>query len=902
MTVCPGCGAENDDTVVFCASCGDIIDWGSSSGPVMADHRASAPSNPPAAPAEPAEPAGPVEPAEPVEPAVPVPAAPPSAEAPSPAPVPAPVPPPPAPAAQPPPPPTAPPPPSAPPPPPAFAPAPPPPVAAPPPPPAPAPPEDGSPPPAPAEPPERKPAAPRTTATPAARPAEPEPAEPQPDPAAAERMRRLVAKSALLPKNEPAAEPAAESPSAAAHAAPAGESTRVPSSTIVPPKPPVSIASPTRSVSIATPTSVVGGATTETSTAASRLVARSAPTAPGTPGTPSTPSRPSTPGAPTTPSTPADGKPGPSSLAAAIQIAERSGRTDLASRLRANRERIRRTGVTIAIVGEFKKGKSTLVNALVNAEVCPSDPVDATVVPIAVTHGEDLTATVEFKGRPSEKIELTQISEFGTEAGNEDNHLRVTRIEVELPRRLLASGLVVLDTPGVGGLESAAGALNLATLERADGVLFVTDCSQELTAPELAYLAAARQRCPQLICVMTKADLHLAAMTLCEHNRGHLAAAGLGDVPILMVSSVLHLLSLAESDAHLEHESGFAELFDVILRTIWEPTRTRELAEAGEQLADLADHLAMPLEAAQQAKGSAQAAEQTIARLSEAQDRVRQFRSNASRWQQRLNEGMQDASVDLDHDLRTRMRTLSRMVDGRVDADDPADDLVFEAWVHKMVIEEVVGHYEMISQRANGLAEEIDQYFATLDRESSFQVDAAVPTELLATVHVSRDQLVKDGIASRVIRTGQGYSSGLVLFSSVVGVVSALPWIPLLALPFAGFMAKRAFSDDRERRKSARGVELKRLATKYLDEIGFIVHKDSRDTVRRIQRDIREHYARRAEQLELTLQQAMASAERARAAPSPQAGAADIDADDQAVVRDIASVARRLTAGLAVAS
>ena len=53
--------------------------------------------------------------------------------------------------------------------------------------------------------------------------------------------------------------------------------------------------------------------------------------------------------------------------------------------------------------------------------------------------------------------------------------------------------------------------MNLAALEDVDGVLFVTDCSEELTAPEIAYLAAARERCPAVVCVMTKLDLYAAA-------------------------------------------------------------------------------------------------------------------------------------------------------------------------------------------------------------------------------------------------------------------------------------------------------------------------------------------------------------------------------------------------------
>ena len=298
-----------------------------------------------------------------------------------------------------------------------------------------------------------------------------------------------------------------------------------------------------------------------------------------------------------------DPEPAVGSLSAAIQIAERAGRADLASQLRANREQIRRPGVTVAVVGEFKKGKSSLVNALVNAEVCPSDAVHGTVAPIVVRHGDALAVTIERRDDPPARVDLADVAAFGSESGNEGNHLGVTHVEITVARRLLASGLVIVDTPGVGGLESAAGALNLAILEQVDGVLFVTDCSQELTAPELAFLTAARERCSAIVCVMSKLDLYLPAAVLADRNRRHLDAAGLDDIHILTVSSVLHLVSQAQGDAELEQESGFGRLFDAIHTTIWEPARTRGLADAGQQLADLADHLAIPLDAAQVARG-----------------------------------------------------------------------------------------------------------------------------------------------------------------------------------------------------------------------------------------------------------------------------------------------------------
>ena len=124
---------------------------------------------------------------------------------------------------------------------------------------------------------------------------------------------------------------------------------------------------------------------------------------------------------------------------------------------------------------------------------------------------------------------------------------------------------------------------------------------------------------------------------------------------------------------------------------------------------------------------------------------------------------------------------------------------------------------------------------------------------------------MKDGVVRRLVTTSQGYSSGMVLTSSLLGCLRR-PFLllPVVTLPIAGLMARRAFVDDRDRRRTARRIELKRMSNRYLDEVGFVVHKDSRDAVKRIHRQLREHYSERAERLERTLGQAEGAAEQAR--------------------------------------
>jgi hypothetical protein len=156
---------------------------------------------------------------------------------------------------------------------------------------------------------------------------------------------------------------------------------------------------------------------------------------------------------------------------------------------------------------------------------------------------------------------------------------------------------------------------------------------------------------------------------------------------------------------------------------------------------------------------------------------------------------------------------------------------------------------------------------------------------------------MKDGVVRRIVTTGQGYSGGVMLLSSVVGVVSAIPWIPLLALPFAGLLARRAFSDDRDRRLAAQRQEMLRVGTRHLDEVGFIVHADSRDTLRNLEQNIRTHFQTRADELDRTLQQALAAAERGHTAVVAAAATDGSDtADDRATLRDVMSIARRLVA------
>ncbi|MGH9116928.1 MAG: dynamin family protein [Acidimicrobiales bacterium] len=190
---------------------------------------------------------------------------------------------------------------------------------------------------------------------------------------------------------------------------------------------------------------------------------------------------------------PTEAEPLPSRTAVleTLELADRAaiayGRTDLADRLRRGSTRLTDPAFHVLVVGEFKQGKSSVINALLRATVCPVDDDVATAVPTLIGYAERPTAVVAFH-LPDDadddavpttaEIPFEQIAEFVTEMANPDNARRVAQVQVGTPHPLLRAALVLVDPPGVGGLGSAHTTITVGALPMASAVLFVPDASQ----------------------------------------------------------------------------------------------------------------------------------------------------------------------------------------------------------------------------------------------------------------------------------------------------------------------------------------------------------------------------------------------------------------------------------------
>jgi hypothetical protein len=575
-------------------------------------------------------------------------------------------------------------------------------------------------------------------------------------------------------------------------------------------------------------------------------------------------------------------------LSTAERAATAYGREDLAQRLAAASDRLGQPDLHALVVGEFKQGKSTLVNALLNVPLCPVSDELATVVPTIVRHGAEASAEVIAEapaGSPQpldptarQPIPLNEIPKWASEQGNEDNSRSIRAVEIRVPRQLLSSGLALVDTPGVGGLHSVHGAATMAVLGTAQVVIFVSDASQELSGTELGVLRTAAARCPTVVCVLTKIDLYPAWRRIADLNRGHLDAAGLSHVKVLPVSSLLRQEALATQSKEVNEESGYPALLRFLNESVIARAQHVAVRTAVSTVIFALDQLDGTFGAEKAVLVDPERARPVVQDLEKAQDRAERLRAQSARWQQTLSDGSQDLASEIDHDLRYRFRMLNNAADEALDGNDPMDIWDdFSAWFRQEAAAAVAANAEQLREEANALAARVAEHFAIDETAVVHAVDVGQTPLIESGLDVSFERAAK---GAGLLAAMRGSYGGILMFG-MMGQLAGLTLVnPLTAVIGIG-LGRRALKDERKRQLTMRRQQSKQSSKRYLDEIAFTANKVSRDAIRHVQRDLRDEFTARAEQLQRSTREALAAAEAAARQTAQEAASRvkDIDAE-----------------------
>ncbi len=562
-------------------------------------------------------------------------------------------------------------------------------------------------------------------------------------------------------------------------------------------------------------------------------------------------------------------------VASLSQFAADTGRADLAKRLDQTRARLLDPDVRVIVVGEFKQGKSKLINALVNAPACPVDDDIATSVPTSVGYAEEASAwiIVHDENAPSgpsaspgsavarREVPVSELSDYVSERGNPGNERQIVSAEVLLPREILKGGLKLVDSPGVGGLDSSNALATLSALSSAHAVLLVSDASQEYTEPEVQFLKHAMRISPNVAAVLAKTDLYPEWRQIEQLDRGHLLEAG--DVPMFSVSSDLRLLAAELQDRALNDESGFPALVAHLRREVLGRAEVIHERSAVHDLVSVTEQLTVSLRSELNAMLHPEDTPRMIAELEEAKARADEFRGRSARWQVTLTDGIADLIADMEHDLRDRLRKVQREAEISIDEGDPGPiwDQITE-WLDQRVAAAVSETFVWTDERSRWLSEEVAQLFS--EGEAALPaIDVGDTQGVMDPVeHISGLDSGRLGAGEKIYIGVRGSYGGVLMVGLATGLIG-LSLINPLSLLAGVLVGRRAYREDMNNRLSRRQHEAKLLVRRYIDEVVFQVGKQLKDRLRLVQRSARDHFGSMAEELHRSLSEALTASKQA---------------------------------------
>lgn len=328
---------------------------------------------------------------------------------------------------------------------------------------------------------------------------------------------------------------------------------------------------------------------------------------------------------------------------------------------------------SVVVVGETKRGKSSLVNALLATPgLSPVDADVATGTYLVFDHAEEWGAQACYPGQSAPvAIRLEELPRWASAAHElPEGRLPPRYVEVTGPVPILER-LSIVDTPGVGGLNSMHGELALEAAANATALLFVVDASSPFTAGELDYLRKMGDRVETVLFALSKTDQFRGWRAVLEANRQLLSEHAPRFAEAVFHPLSARMFELATRAPNEQAATMMREHSGVIaLQTAMQELLVGRSAMLGEAntLRALSSAFAerqATLNAEQRALSAGEAEAEA---LRERRDQLAADRRSSTRgWQLRLRGEIQRARVDLLHESSRQMRDAQSYFRQRID-------------------------------------------------------------------------------------------------------------------------------------------------------------------------------------------------------------------------------------------
>ncbi|MGO9211094.1 MAG: dynamin family protein [Terriglobales bacterium] len=190
-----------------------------------------------------------------------------------------------------------------------------------------------------------------------------------------------------------------------------------------------------------------------------------------------------------------------------VRIAEERGENAAVEEIRETAAKLTNNRFYLAVLGQFKRGKTTLINSLLGEDVLPVAVVPLTSIITILSYGERPEITVHFLSGETQAIQMQELEHYVTERHNPENVKAVKHVEVRYPSPYLKDGILLVDTPGVGSTYQHNTEVTHSFLARVDAAVFMVSVEPPLTQAEAEFLRRAKEEVHHFFFVLNKIDL-----------------------------------------------------------------------------------------------------------------------------------------------------------------------------------------------------------------------------------------------------------------------------------------------------------------------------------------------------------------------------------------------------------
>ncbi|MBP7341700.1 MAG: dynamin family protein [Syntrophaceae bacterium] len=163
--------------------------------------------------------------------------------------------------------------------------------------------------------------------------------------------------------------------------------------------------------------------------------------------------------------------------------------------------------IDVAVLGQFKAGKSSLLNSLIERDVLPVGAIPVTTVVTRLQYGATERALIRHFDGHVTAAPLSSVGDYTSEAKNPGNEKNVEIVDIELPSLMRLPGLRLVDTPGLGSVFKYHQSTSANWLPSVGTALLAVSSDRPLSENDLNLIRELSAYTPNIVLLLTKADL-----------------------------------------------------------------------------------------------------------------------------------------------------------------------------------------------------------------------------------------------------------------------------------------------------------------------------------------------------------------------------------------------------------